>query len=374
MHLLRRRRRVHRHARVPVDDGEEHGHELGSVGHGDAHAGSRLGHSPRLELIVHLVDEVLQLRVRQRRAVVHRRDGRFGRVRDEVADGPVPRQALGEPIAGEEPLLDAKVGSLDEEVREGRDGLDGDVRLVVRARERGRGPRVLELDLPAMRRGGVAPSTVGVVRARALLAAGATAAAPAVASSRRERRRGQVAADQRGRQVARLGGRVAHVERHIRGCSGRPGRRVARQRPAAPREVRVPGSPILRQSEPPLEEILLRHRPTLSQCARSRLGPRPFVKSPSAETRTARWEEPSRDELTSSTRDWSAVRCGSVASASLAPAMERRARGSTCRSRVPPASGGAFAMDSEAQIPRLLERKSASSHRTAGDSRVEKGC
>jgi hypothetical protein len=47
-------------------------------------------------------------------------------------------------------LLDAKVGSLDEEVREGRDGLDGDVRLVVRARERGRGPRVLELDLPAM--------------------------------------------------------------------------------------------------------------------------------------------------------------------------------------------------------------------------------
>ena len=91
----------------------------GSVGHGDAHAGSRLGHSPRLELIVHLVDEVLQLRVRQRRAVVHRRDGRFGRVRDEVADGPVPRQALGEPIAGEEALLDAKVGSLDEEVREG---------------------------------------------------------------------------------------------------------------------------------------------------------------------------------------------------------------------------------------------------------------
>ena len=66
-------------------------------------------------------------------------------------------------------------------------------------------------------RRGAAP--VGVVRPRAALAARATASAPAVASSRRECSRGLVSADQRGRQVASLGGRAGHVERHIRGCS-----------------------------------------------------------------------------------------------------------------------------------------------------------
>ena len=135
MHLLRRGGRVHGHARVPVNDGEEHGHELGSVGDGDAHARTRLGHPPRLELVVDSVDEVLQLGVRQRRARVHRRDGGSGRVGDEIADGRVRGQALREPVAAEVALAHPRVGGLDEEVREGREGLDGDS-LMVRGGER----------------------------------------------------------------------------------------------------------------------------------------------------------------------------------------------------------------------------------------------